>query len=200
EQLQEVLAQLGATQYHAQDIQISGGPVPFIPGSRLKALRRDLVEQLNQARIAAFPHGARKPVAVPPPVYPQSHLSFLANVYNHKARAFYQRYGVKLIDAAYEAHEETGDVPVMVTKHCLRFAFNLCPKQIRGELGLKGNAKPMQLLHGDEPITLKFDCKPCEMHVMGKIKPHIFNSPQPGSMASSVGYYDPSKIIASSNS
>jgi hypothetical protein len=38
---------------------------------------------------------------VPPPVYPDTHLSFLANVYNHKARAFYQRYGVELIDAAY---------------------------------------------------------------------------------------------------
>ncbi len=34
-----------------------------------------------------------KPVSVPPPVYPETHLSFLANVYNHKARAFYQRYG-----------------------------------------------------------------------------------------------------------
>ena len=50
------------------------------------------------------------------------HLSFLANVYNHKARAFYHRHGVQLIDAAYEAHEEKGDVPVMITKHCHRFA------------------------------------------------------------------------------
>ncbi|VDR27545.1 Uncharacterised protein [Raoultella terrigena] len=63
----------------------------------------------------AVPRGQRKPVSVPPPVYPETHLSFLANVYNHKAREFYQRYGVKLIDAAYEAHEEKGDVPVMIT-------------------------------------------------------------------------------------
>ena len=25
----------------------------------------------------------------------------------------------------------------------------------------------------DEIYTLKFDCKPCEMHVMGKLQPHI---------------------------
>ena len=28
----------------------------------------------------------------------------------------------------------------------------------------------MQLVHGDEVLTLKFDCKPCEMHVIGKMK------------------------------
>lgn len=51
------------------------------------------------------------------------------------------------------------------------------------ELNLKGNAQPMQLLHGDETITLKFDCKACEMHVMGTIKPHILNKPRSGSIA-----------------
>ncbi len=72
---------------------------------------------------ANYSRGSRKAEAVPAPVYPDTHLSFLANVYNHKARAFYHRHGVQLIDAAYEAHEEKGDVPVMITKHCLRFAF-----------------------------------------------------------------------------
>ena len=84
----------------------------------------------------------------------------------------------------------------MVTKHCLRFSFNLCPKQIKGELGLKGNAKPMQLIHNDEIISLKFDCKPCEMHVMGKIKPHIFQSAQPGSKESGMQFYQAKDLIA----
>ena len=129
--------------------------------------------------------GSRKPVSVPPPVYPETHLSFLANVYNHKAREFYQRYGVQLIDAAYEAHEEKGDVPVMITKHCLRFAFNLCPKQAKGSIK-SWKATPMQLIHGDEVLTLKFDCRPCEMHVVGKIKNHILKMPLPGSIVASV--------------
>jgi len=30
-------------------------------------------------------------------------------------------------------------------------------------------AEPMSLVHGDEKLTLRFDCKPCEMHVVGKI-------------------------------
>lgn len=195
EQLKDVLGQLGTTPYYAEQTRVSGGPVPFVPNSRLKALRRELIEALSAARIAAFPHGGRKPVSVPPPVYPQSHLTFLANVYNHKARAFYQRYGVELIDAAYEAHEEPGEVPVMITKHCLRFSFNLCPKQARGVTGVRTKVAPMQLVHGDEVLTLKFDCKPCEMHVIGKMRTNIFNSPAPGSGANIVGTITPEELL-----
>ncbi|HIZ49639.1 MAG TPA: DUF3656 domain-containing protein, partial [Candidatus Pseudomonas excrementavium] len=183
------------TQYHAEQVEIDAPFVPFVPNSQLKSLRRELIEQLSEARIAAFPHGSRKPVSVPPPVYPQSHLTFLANVYNEKARAFYQRYGVELIDAAYEAHEETGEVPVMITKHCLRFSFNLCPKQAKGVTGVRTKVAPMQLVHGDEVLTLKFDCKPCEMHVIGKIKGNILNLPQPGSGANIVGSITPEDLV-----
>jgi putative protease len=130
-----------------------------------------------------------------PPVYPESHLSFLANVYNQKARDFYHRHGVKLIDAAYEAHEETGEVPVMITKHCLRFSFNLCPKQAKGVTGVRTKVAPMQLVHGDEVLTLKFDCKPCEMHVIGKMKGHILDLPQPGSVQSVVGHISPEDLL-----
>jgi len=186
EQLRDLLGQLGNTLYHATATKIDAPFVPFVPASRLKGLRRDTVEALTAARVAQHPRGFRKPVAVPPPVYPESHLTFLANVYNEKARAFYKRYGVELIDAAYEAHEETGEVPVMITKHCLRFSFNLCPKQAKGVTGVRTKVAPMQLVHGDEVLTLKFDCKPCEMHVIGKIKGHILNLPQPGSHASQV--------------
>ena len=195
EQLRDLLGQLGTTQYHAEQVEITASFVPFVPNSQLKGLRRGLIEQLSEARIAAFPHGSRKPVSVPPPVYPQSHLTFLANVYNEKARTFYRRYGVELIDAAYEAHEETGEVPVMITKHCLRFSFNLCPKQAKGVTGVRTKVAPMQLVHGDEVLTLKFDCKPCEMHVIGKIKGNILNLPQPGSGANIVGSITPEDLV-----
>ena len=109
-------------------------------------------------------------------------------MYNAKAREFYHQYGVQLIEAAYEAHEQKGDVPVMITKHCLRYSFNLCPKQAKGYTGVQNKVSDMQLVHDDEVLTLKFDCKPCEMHVIGKIKPHIFNSPQSGSRDSVVGF------------
>lgn len=183
--LRDGVAKLGQTIYFARDVQINLPGALFVPNSLLNQLRRETVERLDEARVNAAPRGQRKAVSVPPPVYPETHLSFLANVYNHKARAFYQRYGVKLIDAAYEAHEEKGDVPVMITKHCLRFAFNLCPKQAKGSIK-SWKATPMQLIHGDEVLTLKFDCRPCEMHVTGKMKNHILKMPLPGSVVASV--------------
>jgi putative protease len=195
--LRDLLGQLGTTQYHATAIELDAPQAFFIPNSQLKALRRDLIEALTVARVEAHPRGGRKAETTPPPVYPESHLSFLANVYNQKARDFYHRHGVKLIDAAYEAHEETGEVPVMITKHCLRFSFNLCPKQAKGVTGVRTKVAPMQLIHGDEVLTLKFDCKPCEMHVVGKIKGHILDLPLPGSGVQQqvVGHISPADLL-----
>ena len=196
EQLRDLLGQLGTTDYYATAIKLEAPQAFFIPNSQLKTLRRGVIEALTAARLAAHPRGSRKAETSPPPVYPESHLSFLANVYNQKARDFYHRHGVKLIDAAFEAHEETGEVPVMITKHCLRFSFNLCPKQAKGVTGVRTKVAPMQLVHGDEVLTLKFDCKPCEMHVIGKIKGHILDLPLPGSVAEPVvGYISPEDLL-----
>ncbi|MBD7978900.1 peptidase U32 family protein [Serpens gallinarum] len=195
EQLRDTLSKLGTTIYHAEQVDIDAPQALFVPNSQLKTLRRDAIDALTAARLAAYPRGSRKPVSVPPPVYPESHLTFLANVYNEKARAFYHRYGVQLIDAAYEAHEEPGEVPVMITKHCLRFSFNLCPKQAKGVTGVRTKVAPMQLIHQDEVLTLKFDCKPCEMHIIGKMKGHILNQPQPGSASSMVGFISPEDLV-----
>ncbi|MBV8044885.1 U32 family peptidase [Pluralibacter sp.] len=183
--LQDGIAKLGQTIYYPRKVDVNLPEALFVPTSLVNQLRRETAGMLDEARLAAYQRGSRKPVSVPAPVYPETHLTFLANVYNHKARAFYQRYGVQLIDAAYEAHEEKGDVPVMITKHCLRFAFNLCPKQAKGNIK-SWRATPMQLVHGDEVLTLKFDCRPCEMHVVGKMKNHIFKMPLPGSVVASV--------------
>ncbi|KFC82084.1 peptidase U32 family protein [Buttiauxella agrestis] len=178
--LRDSLAKLGQTMYQARKVDLNLPAPLFVPNSQLNQLRREVIDALTDARLEQYQRGSRKPVSVPAPVYPEEHLTFLANVYNHKAREFYQRYGVKLIDAAYEAHEEKGEVPVMITKHCLRFAFNLCPKQAKGSVK-SWKATPMQLVHQDEVLTLKFDCRPCEMHVIGKMKNHILKMPLPGS-------------------
>jgi len=195
EQLRELLSQLGTTFYHAESVEIDAAQAFFVPNSQLKALRREAIDALSAARLSAHRRGDRKPVSVPPPVYPESHLSFLANVYNEKARAFYHRYGVQLIDAAYEAHEEPSEVPVMITKHCLRFSFNLCPKQAKGVTGVRTKVAPMQLVHQDEVLTLTFDCKACEMHVIGKMKGHLLDQPPPGSTAAIVGQISPEDLL-----
>lgn len=179
--LTDALAKLGQTIYYASSVNIDLTPVYFIPNSQLNQLRRDVIDLLTQARLNHYSRKSRKMAVLPPPIYPETHLTFLANVYNQKAREFYQRHGVKLIDSAYEAHEVKDDAPLMITKHCLRFAFNLCPKQARGIQGVKTRVTPMKLIHNNETLILKFNCKACEMQVWGKIKPAILKMPLPGS-------------------
>ncbi len=165
-------------------IQITWSHPQFVPSSLLNQLRREAVEKLEAARLAAHVPLARKPEAVPPAKYPEESLSYLANVYNSAAQAFYTRHGVKLIEAAYEAHQEAGDVSLMITRHCIRYSLSLCPKQAKGVIGVQGQvrAEPMTLVNGNEKLRLEFDCRKCEMHVMGKAKKHVLKSAPPSAV------------------
>jgi collagenase-like PrtC family protease len=181
--LRENLTKLGGTDFSLRDLKLSISQAWFVPASAVNALRRDAIEQLIQVRLVSYERPAKKASAEPPAIYPEDTLSYLANVYNKKARAFYEKHGVKMIAAAYEANEELGEVPLMITKHCLRFSHGMCPKEAKGVIGVQGTvtAEPMTLINGNDKFTLKFDCKPCEMHVMGKIRKPVLqmSPPQP---------------------
>ena len=111
---------------------------------------------------------------MPPVPCPENELTYLGNVLNEHARSFYKKHGVELIANAYEANDTPGEVSLMITKHCLRYSFHLCPRESK-DWQLKGiTAEPMTLVNGIERLTLHFDCKACEMHVMGKLKKHVF--------------------------
>ena len=166
--IRDHIAKLGNTIFTAQEITLDVADAPFLPASALNALRRYAVERLEAARLQAHARPPRAAPVEPPVPFPDDSLSYLANVLNEKARDFYVKHGVKLIDAAYEANEEHGEVSVMITKHCLRYSFNLCPKEVKGI-----RPDPMTLVNGKETLTLRFDCKRCEMHVMGELKPHV---------------------------
>jgi putative protease len=175
--LREQLGRFGATLFEPIDITLQISQPWFIPASTLNHLRRDAVAALEAARAAAYVRPPRAKPVEPPVAYPEDTLSYLANVYNEKARDFYAKHGVKVIAAAYESHEEEGEVSLMITKHCVRFSLSLCPKQAKGVTGVQGTvrAEPLTLINGKEKLTLRFDCKPCEMHVVGKMKKSVLN-------------------------
>jgi putative protease len=175
------LGKLGATDYAAMGIALELTQPWFVPASFVNALRRDAVAALDAERAATYVRPPRAQAVEPPAVYPEDTLSYLANVYNHKARDFYAKHGVRIIAAAYESHEESGEVSLMITKHCVRYSLSLCPKQAKGVVGVSGTvrAAPLTLVNGSEKLTLRFDCKPCEMHVMGKLKPAVAKQAAP---------------------
>jgi putative protease len=175
--LREHLGKFGATVFDPIDVSVALSQPWFVPASVLNPLRRDAIAALEAARAAAYQRPQRGQAVQPPVNYPEDTLTYLANVFNDKARAFYARHGVKVIAAAYESHEEEGEVSLMITKHCVRFSMSLCPKQAKGVTGVQGTvrAEPLTLINGKEKLTLRFDCKPCEMHVVGKIKRSVLN-------------------------
>ncbi|MFO1228236.1 peptidase U32 family protein [Roseateles sp.] len=177
-QAKDALGKLGDTIFEARRVRTAWREPFFIPASKLNALRRDGIAALEAARTAALPRLPRAAPVEPPVAYPEDTLSYLANIYNAKAAAFYARHGVKVLKAAYESHEELGDVPLMITKHCVRFSLSLCPKQAKGVTGVQGTvrAEPMTLQHGEDRFELRFDCKPCEMHVVGRMQKHVLKA------------------------
>ncbi len=163
--IREQLGRLGNTRFVAQDIDLALSGAWFIPASALNALRRDALAKLEAARAAAYVRPPRAVAALPPAPYPEAELTYLGNVFNRHARAFYARHGVTLIEDAYESNRLRGAVSLMITKHCLRYSFNLCPKQVGGI-----RPDPMTLKCGGDTLALRFDCKRCEMHVIGKMR------------------------------
>ena len=174
-QMREHVGKLGDSIFRLLDLHVQFVQAWFVPVSLLNRLRRDAVEAIESARERALARLPRR-VAISPPVpYPADSLSYLANVLNAQARAFYARHGVQVIAPAFEALQEAGEVSLMITKHCVRFSLSLCPKQAKGITGVQGTikAEPLQLVNGKERLTLRFDCKACEMHVVGRMKQSV---------------------------
>jgi len=167
--LRDNLGKLGNTNFAATEISLSLDQPWFLPAAAVNNLRREAIAALETARAAAWQRPRRRTAVSPAPTFPENELSYLGNVLNSAARAFYEKHGVTLIADAYETNSEKGEVSLMITKHCLRYSFNLCPREAKGQMrGLR--PEPMTLVNGRERLTLRFDCKKCEMHVVGRLK------------------------------
>ena len=131
-----------------------------MPVSRLNAAKRELVERLLQVREANRPRSTGGVLKNDVP-YPEKHLTYLGNVLNAKARAFYRRHGVETIEPAAESGVDLSGQVVMTTKLCLRRELGLC----KGH-GAKDPAEPMILEDEDgRRYPLRFRCGPCGMEI-----------------------------------
>jgi putative protease len=153
------LTKLGNTIFECPDLQIRMNDIYFLPVSRLNAAKRELVERLVQVRQANRPcltGGVRKN-AVP---YPEKHLTYLGNVLNAKAEAFYRCHGVESIAPAAESGLDLSGQVVMTTKYCLRKELGLCSGS---------SSKPAEPLFLEDedgrPFELRFCCGPCGMEI-----------------------------------
>ena len=108
----------------------------------------------NQAYIRIPKHEAKHAT------FPIKQLTYLGNVTNKLSEAFYLEHGVEEVMPGFELKAEEG-VPLMFTKHCIKFTMGWCPKQ-----GYKATFKePLYLKNNDQMYELTFDCKACEMQI-----------------------------------
>jgi putative protease len=94
--------------------------------------------------------------------YPEKKLSYLGNVLNHQADAFYRRHGVTEIEPAAESGLNLIGRKVMTTRYCIKHQLGLCPLI---ETNVQ-HPEPLSLIDAeDHKMELRFNCARCEMEV-----------------------------------
>lgn len=144
------LQKTGESDFYARSVEVKG-ELPFLPVSAVNGLRREILAKLMQARLENYRHEVQKPLHYTE--FPKKELDYLANIHNETAKAFYENCGCKVCEMSLESGTPAAGKCLMQTKHCLKFAFNMCksPKNffLIDEKGKK--------------YRLKFDCKNCRM-------------------------------------
>lgn len=155
------LGKLGNTPFVPRNIDVDLSENWFIPSSELAELRRATVEELLSLRRINYHRELwRMPETEHP--YPQKELTYLGNVMNKEAAAFYQKHGVEKIAPAFEVEHPEG-AALMFCKHCLRYSMGWCPVHHKVKSPYR---EPYYLVSGDgKKFRLQFDCKNCQMKV-----------------------------------
>lgn len=156
------LSKLGNTPFEASEVVVQMSENWFVPSSLLADMRRKAVEKLQADRAIRYRRElARKVEPAKEIPFPERQLTYLGNVSNSRATAFYKAHGVESVAEAFELKPEK-DVPLMFTKHCLRYSMGWCPTYQKQKSPYK---EPYYLLYKDTRLRLQFDCKRCQMLV-----------------------------------
>lgn len=160
-----VFAKLGGTAYRLGKFENHLDCSTFIPASQLTALRRRLVEALDNANLTTYPYDYRRPETAVP--YPGDELDARDNVANPLSRKFYKEHGVKKIIPAIEVERPAGETVVMTTRYCLRRELGCCLKDPSVPQSCRARyAAPLTISTGPHTFRLDFDCRRCEMNVI----------------------------------
>lgn len=171
------LEKLGNTVWTANEISINNSADEFfIPSSRLAAVRRELLEALENTPVSnhtdkqAIGETATNSVNANNTVYADT--INIANVANTTAQNYYAAHGVKNAPTAFELNSDykagsttapSAVPPLMTCRYCLRYALGYCVKN--------GGKRPTwhEPLHLEAKngirVRLAFNCAKCQMEV-----------------------------------
>ena len=162
ESIKKQFSKMGDTEFVVSTFNVNIESAVFIPVSVLNAFRRDLIDKFRAVRKNNFIKSKRiNDIALVP--YPYENLDYSANIYNSKAKSFYQKRGVVELEMAAETKKNLSGLRVMTTKHCLRYSLDMCNKMKNKNNSFK---EPFFLVdEKNKKYRLDFDCKTCEMHI-----------------------------------
>lgn len=148
------LKKTGESDFYVQNVDIIG-QLPFMPISQINEIRRRILLDLMNERLKNYKREIQKSLKYTE--FPQKELDYRANIFNKEAKCFYENCNCKVCEMAFEyGNTKTKPIELMHTKHCIKFALNMCKS-------------PQKLFLEDEKgkkYPLKFDCKNCEMYVL----------------------------------
>ncbi len=153
ENFKKQMQKTGECDFYCENLEIVSENLPFLPVSKINELRKKLFENLMQERLKNYQKQEQKPLEYAK--FPLDEMDFRANVHNKFAKEFYKKCGCKITENSIESGTSTKEKPVMTTKHCLKYAFNLCKKPVNLYLIDEKNIK----------YKLVFDCKNCQMKI-----------------------------------
>jgi 23S rRNA 5-hydroxycytidine C2501 synthase len=161
ETIRRQLEKMGDTGFVCAGVEIQTGPVPFVPVAALNAARRAVLARLSEVREQNRPRAEGRIVPNDAP-FSEKELTYLGNVLNRKAEAFYRRHGVEKIEPAAESGLDLRGRKVMTTRYCILHQLGLCSR----EGSARDFAEPLALIDDQgRRLELRFDCAQCEMEV-----------------------------------
>mgnify|MGYP005930054771 FL=1 len=160
ENWQKQLGKLGQTPFYLRSFTAETTEEWFIPSSVLAEWRRQGTDLLERDARLKHTSGFVARQGQLPSLSGQ--FTYLANISNAQARAFYLESGASSVDPAFELQQPDKAV-LMFCKHCVRYSLGCCPVHQKGRSPF---AEPYYLRLSDgRRFRLGFDCKNCQMLV-----------------------------------
>lgn len=157
ENFKKSFSKTGKSDFYIDSISIKSD-LPFIPVSKVNEYRRIAFDKLMIKRLKNYKKEIQKPLNYTK--FIKEELDYRANVHNSLAEKFYKKCSSEVIEHSFESKVPYRQVELMRTKHCLKYAFDMCKS-------------PRKLILVDEKgveYPLKFDCKHCEMCILSPEK------------------------------
>jgi putative protease len=156
------LGKSGGTFFSIGEIVIRLRPELFFSAALFNDLRRQgfarhLKKRLQQYRLE------RAELTANDFPWPAGEVSFLDNIGNRKAEAFYRRHGVVKIDRKTLRAADVAGCSLMTSRYCIRAQLDICPKISNTT---DGSAGPLTLVDNTGEYELRFDCRKCHMIVL----------------------------------